>query len=83
VRGWEQGAETMERATSARRDGESVGFEIVVRHVTPELVYIVEVEWLKAKIGGSEEITPYALRVTMVFGLKAVPGRLCIGTQIR
>ena len=73
----------MERATSARRDGEIEGFEIVVKYATPELVYIVEVEWLKAKIGGSEEITPYALRVTMVFGLKAVPGRLCIGTQIR
>jgi ketosteroid isomerase-like protein len=57
----------MEGAASSRRDGDATGFEIVAKHVTSELAYVVEVEWLKAKVGGREDITPYALRVAMIF----------------
>ena len=67
VRGWEQAAATMERAASNYRDGEIVGFENVVKHLTPELAYIVEVERFKAKVGGKEDVTPLALRVTSIF----------------
>ncbi len=67
VRGWEQAAATVERAASNYRDGEIVGFENVAKHVTPELAYIVEVERFKAKVGGREGITPFALRVTSIF----------------
>jgi ketosteroid isomerase-like protein len=35
--------------------------------VTPELAYVVQMERLKAKVGAREEITPYALRATMIF----------------
>src|SRR5215207_2083039 len=58
VRGWEQAAQTMERAASRYRDGEIVGFENVAKYVTAELAYIVEVERFKAKVGGREEISP-------------------------
>jgi ketosteroid isomerase-like protein len=64
--GWEQVAKTMEHAAASRRDGDAIGFEIVAKYVTPELAYVVEVERLKAKIGGGEDITPSALRVTMI-----------------
>jgi ketosteroid isomerase-like protein len=67
VRGWEQVAQTMERAAAARRDGEATSFEIVAKYVTPELAYVVEVERFEAKVGGREEITPFALRATMIF----------------
>ena len=67
VRGWEQVAEAMERAASTRRDGRFVGFETLAKYVTPELAYVVEVEQLEAKIYGGEDITPYSLRVTMIF----------------
>jgi ketosteroid isomerase-like protein len=67
ARGWEQVAEAMERAASSRRDGEFVGFENVATCVTPDLAYVVEMERLKAKVYGGEDITPYALRVTMIF----------------
>ena len=67
VRGWEQVAKTIEYASSLCRDGEFVGSEIVEKNVTPELAYVVEIERAKAKIGGSEDITPFALRVTMIF----------------
>src|SRR5215217_6101617 len=67
VRGWEHVAKTMELAASARREGEATSFEIVAKYVTAELAYVVEVERFEGKVGGSEEITPFALRATMVF----------------
>jgi ketosteroid isomerase-like protein len=67
VRGWEQVAEVSERAVSQFRDGEMVGFEIIEKHVTPELAYVVRVERARAKVGGSEDIAPITLRVTMIF----------------
>ena len=67
VRGWEQVAETIDRAASNFRDGEFTGFENVVKYVTPDLAYIVEIERTKAKVGGREDVAPSALRVTMIF----------------
>ncbi len=67
VRGWEQVAKTIEHASSLRSDGEFVSSEIVAKYVTPELAYVVQIERAKAKVGGREEITPYALRATNVF----------------
>ena len=67
MRGWEQVDETIDRAASNFRDGEIEGFEIVVKYVTPELAYIVETERTKAKVGGREDVTPSALRATMIF----------------
>ena len=67
VRGWEQVAAAGERAASQFREGESVGFEIVAKYVTPELAYIVWVERAKAKVGGRQDVAPIALRVTTIF----------------
>ena len=67
ARGWTEIAEAMDRAASTRRDGKFLGYEIVAKRVSDELVYVVEVEHLEAKVHGEREITPYALRVTMIF----------------
>jgi len=67
VRGWEQVAKTVEHALSLRSDGEFVGSEIVAKHVTDELAYVVREERQQANIGGREGITPYAARATMIF----------------
>jgi ketosteroid isomerase-like protein len=70
ARGWDEVDEvaaTMERAASPFRDGEFLNAEIVQKHATPEFAYVVEIERGEAKIGGREEITPWALRVTMIF----------------
>ena len=67
VRGWDKVAQVMEHAASLRRDGEATGFEIVAKYVPPELAYVVQMERLEAKVGGREDITPYALRATMIF----------------
>jgi ketosteroid isomerase-like protein len=65
TRGWEQVAERLERSVLNFRDGE-VSYENVVKYVTPELAYLVELEQWKAKVGGREEITPFTLRVTSI-----------------
>ena len=67
VRGWDEVAEASDRAASQLRDGQTVGFEIVEKYVTAELAYVVQIERVKAKIGASEDMTPFDLRVTMVF----------------
>ena len=64
--GWEQVSKTQEHAASQFRDGEDVSVELVEKYVTPELAYVVHIERAKAKIGGREDITPLALRVTMI-----------------
>jgi ketosteroid isomerase-like protein len=66
VRGWDEAARTMERAASNYRDGEIIGFENVAKFVTSDLACIVEVERYRAKVGGSEDITPVSLRVTSI-----------------
>ena len=56
----------MERAASLYRDGEFTAFENVVKYVTPELAFIVEVERFEVKIAGREEVAPVALRTTSI-----------------
>jgi ketosteroid isomerase-like protein len=66
VRGWSGVAETLERTAARLRDGELVGSEIIAKYVTPALAYVVSLVWERAKVGGSEDITPIALRTTMI-----------------
>ena len=67
ARGWDQVASTIERASSFMRDGEDLRCETVAKYVTPELAYTVWIERVKAKVGGREDVTQTALRVTMIF----------------
>src|ERR671913_1561287 len=67
VRGWDEVAKTMEHAASLRSDGTFVGWQIVAKYVSAELAYVVQIERAKAKIGAREDITPYAVRATMIF----------------
>jgi ketosteroid isomerase-like protein len=67
ARGWDEVAKTIEHAASTIRDGEIIGFEIASKLVTPELAYILEIERQEAKLGANDELTPFALRVTMIF----------------
>ena len=67
VRGFEEVVHTMQRAVSFYRDGEAVGFDLVAKHVTEDLALLVEVERLRAKMGGRKDARPVALRTTSVF----------------
>jgi ketosteroid isomerase-like protein len=65
--GWDEVAGATERAASQFRDGELVSVEIIEKYVTAELAYVVQVERLRAKVGGSEDSSPIALQATMIF----------------
>jgi ketosteroid isomerase-like protein len=67
VRGWDEVAKVIDHSSSLRSDGELVGSEIVAKYVTPKLAYIVQIERIEAKVGAREDITPFALRTTMIF----------------
>ena len=66
-RGWSQVSARLDAAAANYRDGELVGFENVSTVVTRDLAYTVEIESYRARVGGAEEITPVAVRVTTVF----------------
>jgi ketosteroid isomerase-like protein len=67
ARGWEQVAQTIERAAANFTDGKMVAFENVAEYVTAELACVVWLERAKVKLGGMEDFAPSTLRVTMVF----------------
>ena len=67
ARGGDEVSKTIEHAASTIRDGEPPGYEIVSKLVTSELAYVVWIERQEAKMGANDEVTPFALRVTMIF----------------
>jgi ketosteroid isomerase-like protein len=76
VRGWEQVSETVARAATLYRDGEVTGFERIAAYATADLTCFVEVERYRAKIGGSDELSSVALRVTSVVRREDVGWRI-------
>ena len=67
VHGFDEVSKTIEHAASLRSDGTFVGWQIVAKYVTAELAYVVQIERSQAKTGAREEITPLAVRATMIF----------------
>lgn len=66
VRGWDAVADAATRAATHYRDGKIVGFERVATYSSADLACFVEVERYRAKIGGQNEMSPVALRVSTV-----------------
>ena len=67
ARGRSQIEEAGIRAAANYRDGRAIEFESFAKCLTSDLGYIVEVERFEAKVAGSEEVSPVALRVTSIF----------------
>jgi ketosteroid isomerase-like protein len=65
VRGWDEVAEAQEHGASVFRDGEIYAFETVAKYATSDLACILWIERTNAKVGGTQEVTPCDLRVTM------------------
>ena len=59
--------EAVARAAANFQAGEPAEYDTLVKVVTPELAYIVEVERSRARIGGSAELRSVAFRVTTIF----------------
>ena len=67
VVGWDRVVEQLESAVASVREGEPVSYESISEYSTSDLGYNVELERTRAKFGGSNEMTPVALRVTTIF----------------
>jgi ketosteroid isomerase-like protein len=65
--GFEQVSRALEVAASNYQGGECDEFELFAKKVTPELAYIVEIERYRARLGGADDMSPVALRVTSIF----------------
>jgi serine phosphatase RsbU (regulator of sigma subunit) len=63
VRGWKQVSD----AILVVRGGEITSFERLAEYVTSDLISILEVERWRTKLGDSEELAPYHMRVTSTF----------------
>jgi ketosteroid isomerase-like protein len=70
ARGWIEVEKTLERAVAQLREGEPCRFERISGYAGTDLAYIVEIERTRAKLGGSDLVSPLALRVTTVFRLE-------------
>jgi ketosteroid isomerase-like protein len=69
-RGWKEVEERLEHAATNYKDGRATGFEMVARYETSDLACIAEIERFEAKVGGSDVMSPIAIRVTSVFRLE-------------
>jgi ketosteroid isomerase-like protein len=67
VRGFDQVMYSATGAAERYRDGVIVAFDRIASYESPELACVVEVERFRAKVGGSSDLVPVALRVTTVF----------------
>ena len=66
TRGWKNVEDRMDRGAALWREGEVVGIENIATYVSGDLGYIVEIERFHAKVGGSQEAGPVALRTTSI-----------------
>jgi len=70
ARGRQSVAERLSGAASNYRDGEITSVELIAKYLSEDIACVVEVESVRAKVGGSEEMVPVSLRVTSVFRLE-------------
>ncbi len=67
VRGKKNVDATASRAAAQYREGSAVHFEQIVKVMTPDLAFIVEIEQYRAKVGGRQDLATVELRVTTIF----------------
>ncbi len=66
VRVWQEVSARLDLAASRYRDGRDYEFESISTVITPELAYTVEIERIRTRVEGSDELTSIAIRATTV-----------------
>jgi ketosteroid isomerase-like protein len=67
ARGWSEVSATLDRAASKYQGGQDFGAENVSTVISSDLAYTVEIERFRARVGGAEELTRVAIRVTTAY----------------
>lgn len=70
VRGYQQVVSTAVNSASNYHDGKTIGFDNMVKVVTSDLAFIVEIEHYSAKVADRQETIPLHLRVTSIFRME-------------
>jgi ketosteroid isomerase-like protein len=65
-RGWEQVAAAVDRSVSSVDDGVVGDFEVIAKHVSTDLAYVVQLEHYTSRAKTGEQV-PFSLRATMIF----------------
>lgn len=63
--------EQLERAATYFRDGEVASVETIAKDVGENLAYTVEIERVRTKVGGQDDLSDVAVRVTCVYRREA------------
>lgn len=63
--------EQLERAGSYFRDGDVASIETIAKSVGQDLAYTVEIERVRSKVGGRDDLSDFAVRVTCVYRREA------------
>ena len=66
-RGWAQVSQALDAGAARFSDGELAAVDEVARYVTPDLACFLDTERWLARVDGSADVVPFALRVTSVF----------------
>lgn len=67
AKGTAQVAKTLAGAAAKYRDGDVVGVDLVAKYVSGTIACIVEVEHDRAKVGASDTLSEFNVRVTSVY----------------
>ena len=67
VVGWERVSKALDSAASRFKDGRVTAVDGLTRHVTSNLAVFLDIEHWQGKLGGGDEISQFALRVTSVY----------------
>ena len=67
VRGWEEVSARLDLAASNYRDGRDYEVQSIATVIAPELAYTVEIERIRTRVRGSDQLAPIAIRATTVF----------------
>ena len=70
-RGWAQVTQALDAGAARFSDGELAAVDEVARYVTPDMACFLDTERWLARVDGSAEVIPFALRVTSVYRRQA------------
>ena len=69
-RGWARVRHAIEQSVLTVGDGDVGDFEVVAKHVSGGLAYVVQVEHYVSRAQETEVAAPFSLRATMIFRLE-------------
>ena len=70
VVGWAQVSQALDFASSKFKDGRMVGTNTIAKYVSPQFIMFFEIESWRSKVGGSNTISSFDLRVSSSFRLE-------------